>query len=320
MSITVIVNVPFDGFYESDYSKAIDWEEERHIEDRCNESDHDEDESNWPESLRLDESELAEIFMRATDYRAAYLQIARDYVAAFDYMAGEAFGLSVADARNRYNYETNDFEKELYRRPSIRMAFESMDSPREYNFTTDRLYAHVPLAIMRHLFKQSKAEKHATLADVIAERFTSRDGFISHYSRHLADWLEKPFADWDHNEFGTLLVAALRMAGADIESSDTRSTLYESTIGDEGAYSAWESAVDWSKLESLIAEKRAEKLSEWLESDKESVLAWRNVKPEAFDALLAAEPELFRGLELPEGHYRCLFTLDMFEGEESRHA
>ncbi len=310
MSKTVIVNLPFDGFYHSTYSDAVDYEETRYIEDRCNESDHEEDESNYPEELRLNETELGNVLFDVTDYSAAYLQIARDYVAAFDHVAGDAFGLGVKNTRQRYNYETREFESESYIRPSARMTFESMDSPREYNFATDRVYATVPLAVMRLLFKRSAAEKHATLATVIAERFTSCDGFISHYSRHLSDWLEKPLADWDHNELGTLLIAAMRIAGYD----DIRRELYDQTFGDEGAHQAWESAVDWSKYESKILEARAEKLAAWIEEDKESALEWITKAHDTFDAIVQADAELFRGFELPELPYRCPRTIDMFAG------
>lgn len=310
MSKAVIVNLPFDGFYHSAYSEAVDYEETRHIEDRCNESDHDDDEYHWPEALRLDQGALASLLFDVTDYSAAYFQIARDYVAAFDHVAGEAFGLGVKDTRNRYNYKTNEFEAESYIRPSARMTFESMDSPREYNFTTDRVYATVPLAVMRLLFKRSAAENHATFKAVIAERFTSCDGFISFYSRHLADWLEKPLVDWDHNEFGTLLIAAMRMAGYD----DIRRELYEMTLGDEGAYQAWENAVDWPKYEAKLLEARAEKLAAWIEEDKESALEWITKAHDTFDAIVQADAELFRGFELPELPYRCPRTIDMFAG------
>ncbi len=120
------------------------------------------------------------------------------------------------------------------------------------------------------LFRKSKAEEHATLAQVIKERFTSRDGFLSGYRNELDSWLAKPLRDWDHNELGTLLIAAMRLANVDPEESETRNALYEATCGDEGAYQAWESCVDWPKFEAKRQEARAEKLAEWMESDMDS--------------------------------------------------
>lgn len=187
---------------------------------------------------------------------AAYAIIARDYVSAFDSVASEILNLPLG------------------------LTFESMDSPREYNFTTDRLYAHIGVDVAAALFARSEAENHATLAAVIRERFTSRDGFISHYSNALPEWLEKPVADWDHNEIGTLLIAALRLVGAD-EDDDIRWPVHDVLSEDGGMYQAWESAVDWPRFEADREELREEKRA-------------------------AADPDY---VPPPE---RCPLTLDMF--------
>lgn len=312
---TAIVNLPFSGFYDSLYSGAIDHEAESFAEYRCDEyeKDNSDNEGYWPESLRLDESDYANILISVTNYRTCYDAIARDYVSAFDYVAGEILGFTVKAKRKTYNVATAGYIEEEYRLDSIRATFESMDSPREYNFTTDRVYANIPLAVMRALFKRSKAEKHATLSKVIAERFTSCDGFISGYPRHLADWLENPLQDWDHNEMATLLIAALRMAGFDCDESENRYRLYEATVGDEGAYQAWEKGVDWTRFEAMRAEKRAELLAAWIEEDTETAMLWRANHLADFSALVQAEPDLFSGFEesgnLP---YRCPETPDLF--------
>lgn len=315
---TAIVNLPFPGFYESRYSAAIDWEETSFIEYHCSESgETDSDyEPHWPKELQLDESEYAEILIRVTQYRIAEEKIAAWYVSALDYALGEALGFSVADTRQRWQFVGDNYESvtEEYMRPSIRATFESMDSPREYNFTTDRVYANIPLGMLYLLFRKSRAENHATLAAVIAERFTSRSGFISHYSRHLAEWLEKPLSDWDHNETGTLLIAAMRMAGVDAEDGDDE--IYYATLGDCGAYEAWESAVDWPKFETMRAERRAELLAEWCESDIEAAATWRANHAEDFAALLAADSTISAAFAEHDGSlpYRCPETIDLFTG------
>lgn len=313
---TVTVNLPFDGFYESWYSDAIDREEESFIDYRVHENGESEPdyESYWPETLKLDAEEYGRILFDVTSYNAAYEQIARDYVAAFDFVAGETFDISIKATRKCYTQGA--FVKEQYLQPSIRATFESMDSPREYNFTTDRVYADIPISVMQALFRRSKEEKHATLAAVIAERFTSRDGFISGYSRHLSEWLSKPLRDWDHNELCTLLIAVMRAAGADPEGSEVRDRLFDGTCGDEGAYTAWSNAVDWEKFETKRAEMRAEKLAEWIESDCEAAMLWRANHTADFAALVAAEPSLFTGFEESfELPYRCPETVDMFTGK-----
>ncbi len=314
--IMLTVNLPFEGFYNSWYSDAVDREEEQFAEYHAAESNEKEKdyEAYWPKALRLSESDYSEILFDVTDYSVAYQQIARDYVAAFDYIAGAAFGLVVKDTRQRYNYQTKEFEREAYNRPSIRATFESMDSPREYNFATDRIYADIPLSVMRELFKRSKADKHATFSAVIKERFTSYDGFISGYSNRLQEWLSKPLTDWDHNELGTLLIAALNLAGHDDE--ELRSDLFDATCGSDGASHAWEKAVDWPKFESKRLEKRAEKLAAWIEEEREQSEAWIQANSADYAEIVAAEPELFTGFEFTaELPYRCSDTIDMFTGQ-----
>ena len=71
-----------------------------------------------------------------------------------------------------------------------------MDSPREYNFTTDRVYAHIPVNVVLALFARSAAEGHARLRETIRERFTSYDGFHSHYDTTLDTWLERDVTEW----------------------------------------------------------------------------------------------------------------------------
>ncbi len=314
--IMLTVNLPFEGFYNSWYSDAVDREEEQFAEYHADESGNsDKDyESYWPKPLRLDSGEYGSILFGVTECSVAYLKIAKNYVSAFDYIAGDAFDLAIKAQRTRYNHETRQMEPEEYRRPSIRATFESMDSPREYNFATDRVYADIPLAVMRELFRRSKAEKHATLSTVIKERFTSYDGFSSGYSNYLADWLSKPLADWDHNELGTLLIAALRLAGVDDE--QFRSDAYDAVCGGDGVTSAWESAVDWPAFEAKRLETRAEKLAAWIEEDRNAFEAWHKTNSADYAAIVAADPSLFTAFEFTaELPYRCAETIDMFTGQ-----
>jgi len=238
--IELIVNIPFAGFYESFYSAEIDHAEEQQIENMATESDHETDEMSQPEELRLTEHELSEIFIRHTDYSAAYAKVARWYAAAFDQEASEAIGIKLG------------------------LRFESMTSPREYNFETDRLFCYVPLSAMRGLLKASAAEGHATLRHVIKEQYTSRSGFHSFYRTDLAEWLQKPLRDWDYNELGTLLRASLArgMAAGGIDEDEFEDAVRYATMGDEGAYEAWSEAVDWPAVEAAKAEARADKLRE----------------------------------------------------------
>lgn len=81
-------------------------------------------------------------------------------------------------------------------------AFESMTSPREYNFETDRVFITLPESEVTRILSVTPRE---TLDAVAAEMFTSRSGFISHYSPDVDSW--GPVAEWDHNQCFALLSA-----------------------------------------------------------------------------------------------------------------
>ncbi len=247
---TASVNIPFPGWYESILSCGLDHAEETMFDNDSNEMEL---ERQQPEALRLAPDELAECLFDAMDYSAAHEYLTRQYVAAFDYVVGDALGYSVSATRTAWKGDVPVTTP--YRRPSIRAVFEEMVSPREYNFTTDRVFVKVPMRLTRKLFAKSKATGHAMLKTLIAERFTSRSGFISFYSNNIDDWLAKPLAEWDSNELGTLLRAALLDAG--LTSRKLTDSIMEHL--NEDFYAAVNQACDWTKFEQLKAEKRAAK-------------------------------------------------------------
>ena len=85
----------------------------------------------------------------------------------------------------------------------LAIEYKLMVSPREYNFTTDRLFAEIELSEVERIFKLVPKE---VLAKAVKDTFTSYDGFISYYSNDLDQW-PKDLADWDHNQVGTLIAA-----------------------------------------------------------------------------------------------------------------
>ncbi len=272
--VLLLVNIPFSGFYESKWSQAIDQEEERHIEYSVTDTDMDreDNECRHPKPLRLNEKELFEIYARATDYRVANKQIARCFVDDFNTYWSDVVGFP------------------------LRLTFESMTSPREYNFQTDRIFCHIPASVVRGLFILSKREGHQTLAKVLKERHTSYDGFVSFYSNSVEAWLVKPLDKWDWNELGSLLRAVMTMR-ADADSEDPEWTIYEGMSEGDEFHTAWSNAVNWKKVAELCADARADKLEALRESDPETA------------AILAGESE---------EHYRCPLTRDLFEGETVR--
>lgn len=226
------INIPFSGFYESMWSGLID----RAME-MAAENDHQrQTEDAIPEELRLEETVFHEKLFDAMDYRDAERALAADYV----------------DELNRR------LESELGLK--LHLKFKLMSSPREYNFETDRLFSDISLAAAKRLFAFSrKLDDHEKLKAKIRRRFTSRDGFHSHYSNDFEVWKAKPLADWDHNELGTLLCIACDELGEDWDWS-----VYERLA--ESDYEYVDKAVDWKKYEASIAEARAD-LEEELRAD-----------------------------------------------------
>ena len=81
-------------------------------------------------------------------------------------------------------------------------SFYALDSPKEYNFETDKICINIPnkkaLNFIDYILKNHKKD----LEDLIKERFTNRDGFISFYPNSLDKW-PTDLEEWDHNHLGT---------------------------------------------------------------------------------------------------------------------
>lgn len=200
-----ITTIPFAGFYNTIWSYGIDRAEEIHLE-------HLEQE----EGVEIKVS--SDAIWKASDYGAMYNYVARKYV----------------DCLNDYIKDEFDLDLDL--------KFESMQSPREYNFETDRLFCYISDENLRKL-RSFVAEDELRLA--IKTRFTSRSGFISSYPNNLDDW--PALEDWDHNEIGTLFVALLGEGGG------WEWSVYERM--NEVFYHAFDSGVDWEKFDELLKEE-----------------------------------------------------------------
>jgi hypothetical protein len=80
--------------------------------------------------------------------------------------------------------------------------FDELNSPREYNFTTDRIFIRIPDGEVTRILASID---RARLDETARAMFTTRDGFISSYSPRVEDW--GPVSDWDHNQLGCMLAA-----------------------------------------------------------------------------------------------------------------
>ena len=160
--------IPFDGFYESFISDDIDHQIGQQIEWDTDIYDLNEDEQQilWDNYLSINRSYL-------------YNQIAEDY--------------------------TNFYIEILNRRLegfTLKAKFNLLTSPREYNFETDRIFIDIErdhaIDFIKYIIKNYKKE----LEEKIKDRFTSRDGFWSHYKNGLDLWTQD-YSEWDHNQIGT---------------------------------------------------------------------------------------------------------------------
>jgi hypothetical protein len=96
---------------------------------------------------------------------------------------------------------SKEFVYQLSQLIDIPLEFESLRSPKFYNFETDRIFAFISEESIMYMWSKIDRDK---LQQLIHDRFTSCSGFISHYPNDLDRWSED-LLTWDHNELGTLL-------------------------------------------------------------------------------------------------------------------
>lgn len=95
----------------------------------------------------------------------------------------------------------------------------AVDSPREYNFTADRLFMEVETRYLMDMLIDVAFDEDAWLhfEDAVRERFTSRSGFISSYPADVEEWPEEPARDWDHNHWRALIVVWVEHFGDPVD-------------------------------------------------------------------------------------------------------
>jgi hypothetical protein len=128
----------------------------------------------WQDECGRDLPEFMVNLWEGVNYREAYELYAKGYC--------QAFGWHVLD--------------------HDALIFDELNSPREYNFTTDRVFAYIPRHVLNDLAANHVDWSH--MAKLVARKFTSRDGFASYYSADLVEW-PHDLGEWDHNQVGTLL-------------------------------------------------------------------------------------------------------------------
>ena len=160
--------IPFDGFYESFIDADIDHQIGQQIEWDVDTFDLNENEQQilWDNYLDINRSSF-------------YNEIAEDYT----------------------NFYIDELNKKL-KGFTLKATYKCFESPREYNFETDRIFIEIQenhaIEFIKYIIKNYKKK----LEEKIKQRFTSRDGFISSYKNSLDLWT-KDFKEWDCNMIGT---------------------------------------------------------------------------------------------------------------------
>ena len=154
----------------------------------------------------------------------------------------------------------------------IECKFDGMESPKYYNFETDRIFAKIGIDDLYKIYRKVGKKR---MRQAAREMFTSRDGFISHYSWDLDDWgyLNK----WDHNQDYCLLHAYLDMEYGD--GNDWEWGLIEDM--QEVIYSAYQDCVDWNAVHFDIGKitggiEREEELLEPEYSERKFPRKWKD--------------------------------------------
>ena len=78
--------------------------------------------------------------------------------------------------------------------------FVALQSPKEYNFSTDQIFAYISAQTLRTLHNLA----YPNLAKHVKKTFAPRDGFIPYYSNVLEDWPSE-IIDWDYVQIGEIL-------------------------------------------------------------------------------------------------------------------
>lgn len=104
-----------------------------------------------------------------------------------------------------YEQYAKQFAEYVAHEYKLELVFESLTSPREYNFETDRIFCEISEASVMHMWHRTK---RGVLQKYITDYCTTRSGFTSFYSNELEDWPHTPF-NYDHNQLYVLMMAYL---------------------------------------------------------------------------------------------------------------
>lgn len=139
-------------------------------------------------------------------YGNSWFEFEQEIDCTFNELFEEFAKQYVAEWNDEFNYQTDI---------NLGLEYDGTDSPKEYNFMTDRIFAKIPEAGWRALQQTVEAipKNRKIMDDIAAKRHTSRDGFISFYDPDWESW--GPVIGWDHNQMETLLLAVMQIKGVE---------------------------------------------------------------------------------------------------------
>lgn len=215
-----ITRIPFMGLYYTPLDDGLNSEIELQASGMSERDVEREDEID-----RLCEREYQELLCDHATWSLAHVELCKEYTQTLVCLVEEESGFDLG------------------------LQFESMASPREYNFETDRIFCCIPEATLDDLL--ARVDK-VVLAQVVKEQFTSRSGFSSYYSGDVREWLEEPLSSWDHNQTCALIEAFLiQTLGESWEENVVQRMVDKSLFT-----SAFEAAIDWAELDADVERRR----------------------------------------------------------------
>jgi len=127
-----------------------------------------------------------------------------------DYVTDEAYTLDYTEWQTQYAKDLVVAFNEAVKIPGIQHFFyDSIYSPREYNFCNDSINIEADITCLGKLQEfllSLTGVLHEEFTEFLSSRYTSCDGFWSHYSYDPADWIEHiNEGDLENHRLGTLI-------------------------------------------------------------------------------------------------------------------
>jgi hypothetical protein len=129
--------------------------------------------------------------------------------------------------RGVYVDYAKEYVKNFNHEFDLNLTFESLQSPKEYNFSTDRIFCQID---RKDLTKIARTTKKDILDKTAKSMFTSRDGFISFYDANYKTWGK--ISSWDYNQLSCLLEAFFLQYSNNVEGGCDDFDLMDSSLSD----------------------------------------------------------------------------------------